>query len=334
MAELLCPLSCPCCSSLMADLAPAACPAMAALSCCSEGAPGGLGPTTPAEPGMGPAHGCGSGHPKWTEGVMAGAPRGQGLQGPPASPLLCFSADAGEAAVPVPGQQPAGLRPRAPAPEPALTTPAGERPPNSKSMNVAESGAQVTRQPWGLWPQVTTLIRAVIRGSGPGPCSQPRFCLLPFLPCLSASFRSAHQLLVPPLPSPLSPLPFLRFLSRLSLHPPSTGAPSSALAVWPWLHESGSSISRRGAEQAGTPSETCPQCRPGLTPGGSLAAPVRSFQNNVIERVQRDAFCDPEAHRHTRRRLEDVRLDGNPVNLGLFPSAYFCLPRLPTGRFS
>lgn len=59
-----------------------------------------------------------------------------------------------------------------------------------------------------------------------------------------------------------------------------------------------------------------------------------SFQNNVIERVRRDAFCDPEAHRRTRRRLEDIRLDGNPVNLGLFPSAYFCLPRLPIGRFS
>ncbi|KAI5169083.1 Opticin [Manis pentadactyla] len=58
------------------------------------------------------------------------------------------------------------------------------------------------------------------------------------------------------------------------------------------------------------------------------------LQNNVIERVRREAFCDPEAHRRTRRRLEDIRLDGNPVNLGLFPSAYFCLPRLPIGRFS
>lgn len=226
MAELLCPLSCPCCSSLMADLAPAACPAVAALSCCSEGAPGGLGPTTPAEPGMGPAHGCGSGHPKWTEGVMAGAPRGQGLQGPPASPLLCFSADAGEAAVPVPGQQPAGLRPRAPAPEPALTTPAGERPPNSKSMNVAESRAQVTRQPWGLWPQVMTLIRAVIRGSGPGPCSQPRFCLLPFLPCPSVSFaRLTSCWFLPSLPLCLLFPSSVFSLGSPSIHPPRVPPP-------------------------------------------------------------------------------------------------------------
>lgn len=58
-----------------------------------------------------------------------------------------------------------------------------------------------------------------------------------------------------------------------------------------------------------------------------------SLQNNMIETMQRDAFCDAEEHRHTRRPLEDIRLDGNPINLSLFPSAYFCLPRLPTGRF-
>lgn len=53
----------------------------------------------------------------------------------------------------------------------------------------------------------------------------------------------------------------------------------------------------------------------------------------MIETMQSDVFCDAEEHRHTRRQLEDVRLDGNPINLSLFPSAYFCLPRLPTGRF-
>ncbi|KAJ1074712.1 hypothetical protein K5549_014984 [Capra hircus] len=57
------------------------------------------------------------------------------------------------------------------------------------------------------------------------------------------------------------------------------------------------------------------------------------LQNNMIETMQRDAFCDAEEHRYTRRQLEDIRLDGNPINLSLFPSAYFCLPRLPTGRF-
>ncbi|NXY72503.1 OPT protein, partial [Glareola pratincola] len=46
--------------------------------------------------------------------------------------------------------------------------------------------------------------------------------------------------------------------------------------------------------------------------------------------LQPEAFRD---HSQVRRALEDIRLDGNPINLSLFPNAYFCLPRLPTGRF-
>uniref|UniRef100_A0A8D2CE22 Opticin n=1 Tax=Sus scrofa TaxID=9823 RepID=A0A8D2CE22_PIG len=69
---------------------------------------------------------------------------------------------------------------------------------------------------------------------------------------------------------------------------------------------------------------------------GPLPLSLRSLhlQNNMIETLQRDTFCDPEEHKHTRRQLEDIRLDGNPINLSLFPSAYFCLPRLPIGRFT
>ncbi|XP_040841182.1 opticin isoform X3 [Ochotona curzoniae] len=51
--------------------------------------------------------------------------------------------------------------------------------------------------------------------------------------------------------------------------------------------------------------------------------------------LQADAFCAAAGEQgHARRLLEDIRLDGNPVNLSLFPDAYFCLPRLPTGRFA
>nr|XP_055224721.1 opticin isoform X2 [Gorilla gorilla gorilla] len=69
---------------------------------------------------------------------------------------------------------------------------------------------------------------------------------------------------------------------------------------------------------------------------GPLPLSLRAvhLQNNLIETMQRDVFCDPEEHKHTRRQLEDIRLDGNPINLSLFPSAYFCLPRLPIGRFT
>ncbi|XP_009074239.1 PREDICTED: opticin [Acanthisitta chloris] len=57
------------------------------------------------------------------------------------------------------------------------------------------------------------------------------------------------------------------------------------------------------------------------------------LQNNNIQTMHEDTFCDSHDHGQIRRALEDIRLDGNPINLSLFPNAYFCLPRLPTGRF-
>ncbi|OPJ88925.1 opticin [Patagioenas fasciata monilis] len=57
------------------------------------------------------------------------------------------------------------------------------------------------------------------------------------------------------------------------------------------------------------------------------------LQNNNIQTMHEDTFCDSQDHSQVRRALEDIRLDGNPINLSLFPNAYFCLPRLPTGRF-
>ncbi|KAM6295041.1 opticin [Aegotheles albertisi] len=57
------------------------------------------------------------------------------------------------------------------------------------------------------------------------------------------------------------------------------------------------------------------------------------LQNNNIQTMQEDTFCNSQDHSQIRRALEDIRLDGNPINLSLFPNAYFCLPRLPTGRF-
>ncbi|NXU59182.1 OPT protein, partial [Turnix velox] len=57
------------------------------------------------------------------------------------------------------------------------------------------------------------------------------------------------------------------------------------------------------------------------------------LQNNNIQTMHEDTFCDSQDHSQIRRALEDIRLDGNPINLSLFPKAYFCLPRLPTGQF-
>ncbi|XP_046760041.1 opticin isoform X2 [Gallus gallus] len=57
------------------------------------------------------------------------------------------------------------------------------------------------------------------------------------------------------------------------------------------------------------------------------------LQNNNIQTMHEDTFCNSQDQSHVRRALEDIRLDGNPINLSLFPNAYFCLPRLPTGHF-
>ncbi|XP_036254383.1 opticin [Molothrus ater] len=58
------------------------------------------------------------------------------------------------------------------------------------------------------------------------------------------------------------------------------------------------------------------------------------LQNNNIQTMHEDTFCDSQEQGQIRRALEDIRLDGNPINLSLFPNAFSCLPRLPTGRFS
>uniref|UniRef100_A0A8C3XQR7 LRRNT domain-containing protein n=2 Tax=Chelydra serpentina TaxID=8475 RepID=A0A8C3XQR7_CHESE len=57
------------------------------------------------------------------------------------------------------------------------------------------------------------------------------------------------------------------------------------------------------------------------------------LQNNNIQTMHKDTFCDGQDHSHIRWALEDIRLDRNPINLNLFPDSYFCLPRLPTGHF-
>ncbi|NXH26368.1 OPT protein, partial [Myiagra hebetior] len=79
----------------------------------------------------------------------------------------------------------------------------------------------------------------------------------------------------------------------------------------------------------------CPRPRPPPPPpphpSDSLLS--RPSQNNNIQTMHEDTFCDSQDQGQIRRELEDVRLDGNPINLSLFPNAFFCLPRLPTGRF-
>lgn len=55
------------------------------------------------------------------------------------------------------------------------------------------------------------------------------------------------------------------------------------------------------------------------------------FQNNNIQMIHDDTFCKGNDLNYIRMALEDIRLDGNPVNLSRTPQAYVCLPRIPVG---
>uniref|UniRef100_A0A8V0YIX9 Epiphycan n=1 Tax=Gallus gallus TaxID=9031 RepID=A0A8V0YIX9_CHICK len=56
------------------------------------------------------------------------------------------------------------------------------------------------------------------------------------------------------------------------------------------------------------------------------------LQNNNIQEMHEDTFCKMRDFSYVRRALEDIRLDGNPINLSKTPYAYMCLPRLPVGN--
>ncbi|XP_038553865.1 opticin isoform X2 [Micropterus salmoides] len=55
------------------------------------------------------------------------------------------------------------------------------------------------------------------------------------------------------------------------------------------------------------------------------------LQNNNIQSLHDNTFCNRHDRNFIRRNLEDIRLDGNPLNINLFAQAYICLPRLPVG---
>ncbi|KAM9313392.1 epiphycan [Gastrophryne carolinensis] len=56
------------------------------------------------------------------------------------------------------------------------------------------------------------------------------------------------------------------------------------------------------------------------------------LQDNNIQEMHEDTFCNMKDFSYARRSLEDIRLDGNPINLSRTPQAFMCLPRIPVGR--
>ncbi|KAG7225693.1 hypothetical protein INR49_012279 [Caranx melampygus] len=55
------------------------------------------------------------------------------------------------------------------------------------------------------------------------------------------------------------------------------------------------------------------------------------LQRNNIQMMHEDTFCNLRDFNYIRNALEDIRLDGNPINLSRTPQAYICLPRIPIG---
>uniref|UniRef100_G3Q8H2 Epiphycan n=1 Tax=Gasterosteus aculeatus aculeatus TaxID=481459 RepID=G3Q8H2_GASAC len=56
------------------------------------------------------------------------------------------------------------------------------------------------------------------------------------------------------------------------------------------------------------------------------------LQRNNIQMMHGDTFCNLKDFNYIRNALEDIRLDGNPINLSRTPQAYVCLPRIPIGN--
>ncbi|KAM6160586.1 mimecan [Erethizon dorsatum] len=57
------------------------------------------------------------------------------------------------------------------------------------------------------------------------------------------------------------------------------------------------------------------------------------LQFNNITSVTDDTFCKSNDTRYIRDRVEEIRLEGNPIILGKHPNSFICLKRLPIGSY-
>ncbi|KAM9325637.1 mimecan [Gastrophryne carolinensis] len=68
---------------------------------------------------------------------------------------------------------------------------------------------------------------------------------------------------------------------------------------------------------------------------GNLPESLRviHLQNNNITSITDDTFCRSNDTRYLRTKLDEVRLEGNPVILGKYPNSFTCLRTLPQGSY-
>ncbi|XP_008851107.1 mimecan [Nannospalax galili] len=60
---------------------------------------------------------------------------------------------------------------------------------------------------------------------------------------------------------------------------------------------------------------------------------VIHLQFNSISSITDDTFCKANDTRYIRERIEEIRLEGNPIVLGKHPNSFICLKRLPIGSY-
>uniref|UniRef100_A0A8C2GEH8 Osteoglycin, paralog a n=1 Tax=Cyprinus carpio TaxID=7962 RepID=A0A8C2GEH8_CYPCA len=55
--------------------------------------------------------------------------------------------------------------------------------------------------------------------------------------------------------------------------------------------------------------------------------------NNNISSLTADTFCKSNDTYYIRPNMNEIRIDGNPVILGQYPTSFICLQSLPIGRY-
>lgn len=60
---------------------------------------------------------------------------------------------------------------------------------------------------------------------------------------------------------------------------------------------------------------------------------VIHLQFNDITSITDDTFCKANDTRYIRDRVEEIRLEGNPIVLGKHPNSFICLKTLPVGPY-
>ncbi|XP_043835422.1 mimecan [Dromiciops gliroides] len=60
---------------------------------------------------------------------------------------------------------------------------------------------------------------------------------------------------------------------------------------------------------------------------------ILHLQFNNIADITDDTFCKSNDTRYIRSRVDEIRMEGNPILLGKHPNSFICLKRLPTGTY-